>query len=97
MAGQNREASRYRQASARLTALGRDDTQTAGITQQLGRRLLGSDDPGSGARLRVQWRSAAVTKRAECVTMLLRNYADALHDPDRFVEAADYAGRLCKR
>jgi non-specific serine/threonine protein kinase/serine/threonine-protein kinase len=96
-AGRYEEASAaFGQASARLTALGRDDTQTAvtlfnnwGNALVLGGRPL---DAEKVFRRGVEISRAGQTEEAVS-PMLLVNYARSLHELQRLGEAADYAER----
>jgi tetratricopeptide (TPR) repeat protein len=101
MAGQNREAlAIFEQASARLTALGRDDTQTAGtLLNNWGVALIGLGRPLEAERVlrRAMEISSSGPNERSVSPMLLRNYADALHDLDRFDDAAEYAERAYAR
>ena len=86
----------FEQASMRLTALGRDDTQTAGTLfnnwalalNQLGRPL----DAEKIYRRGIDISRADDTEQAVS-PMLMINYARVLRDLARVDEAADYAQR----
>ena len=79
MAGQNREAlAIFEQASARLTALGRDDTQTAGtLLNNWGVALIGLGRPLEAERVlrRAMEISSSGPNERSVSPMLLRNYA----------------------
>jgi len=93
-AGQAREASAaFEEASARLTALGREDTQqAANLFGVWGITLWGWGRPLDAERL---LRRAITHYRAEedVSPFVLLNYARALQDLGRLGEAADYAER----
>jgi len=96
-AGQQREASAaFEAAAARLTSLGRDDTQRAGtVFNNWGVALILAGQPLQAER--VLRRAIAIGRdrqSEETVSpMLLVNYARVLHDLGRFDEASDYAER----
>ncbi|HZQ71003.1 MAG TPA: serine/threonine-protein kinase [Terriglobales bacterium] len=97
MAGRHREAnSAFREVAAKLQALGRDDTETAGtvlnnwglVVNRLGRQLEAEQ----------LFRRAIAISRADrtersVAPMLLNNLARTLLELNRFSEAADYAER----
>jgi serine/threonine protein kinase/tetratricopeptide (TPR) repeat protein len=96
-AGHYQEASNsYQQASVRLTALGRDDTQTAAtLFNNWGNALILAGRPLDAEKV---YRRALGISRAgqseEAVSpMLLVNYARSLRELQRLGEAADYAER----
>ena len=89
VAGRNREAiSAFEEASARLAALGRDDTETAGtLFNNWGVSLSGAGRPREAAE---------VLRRAIEISpapLVMVNYAKALRDLARPAEAAQYAER----
>jgi serine/threonine protein kinase len=96
-AGRLREASAtFEQAAARLTALGRDDTQRAGtVFNNWGVALTVDGRPLDAEK--VLGRAVAVGRDSqgdETVSpMLLVNYARVLQDLERFKEAGDCAER----
>jgi serine/threonine protein kinase/tetratricopeptide (TPR) repeat protein len=96
-AGRYEEASAaFGQASARLTALGRDDTQTAvTLFNNWGNALVVGGRPLDGERVLrrgVEISRAGQTEEA-VAPMLLVNYARSLLELQRLNEAADYAER----
>jgi serine/threonine-protein kinase len=95
--GMNREAiSVFEQAFSRLTALGRDETQYAGtILNNWGVALIGLGQSLEAERVlrHAIDISSADANEGSVSPMLLKNYADALYDLDRFVDAAGYAER----
>ena len=90
----------FRQASEQLTALGRDDTQTAGTlfnnwalaVKQLGRPL--DAEPIFRRAIEI---SRADQSEKGVSPLLLNNYAATLVDLDRFDEASAYAERAYVR
>jgi serine/threonine protein kinase/tetratricopeptide (TPR) repeat protein len=95
--GLNQEAvAVFEQAFARLTALGRDETQYAGtILNNWGVALIGLGRPLDAERVlrrAIDVTSADANERSVS-PMLIRNYADALSSLDRFTDATDYAER----
>jgi serine/threonine protein kinase len=96
-AGRYEEASAaFGQASARLTALGRDDTQTAvTLFNNWGNALVLGGRPLDGEKVfRRGVEISRVGQTEEAVSpMLLVNYARSLHELQRLSEAADYAER----
>ena len=97
LAGRYEEANAaFEQASARLTALGRDDTQTAvTLFNNWGVVLVLVGRPQDGARV---FRRAFEISRADQTEdavspMLLVNYARTLRELHQINEAADYAER----
>ena len=96
-AGQHREAiAAFEEAAARMTELGRDDTQRAGtLFNNWGLELTVAGRPFDAEK--VLHRSVAISEdnRGEEVVspMLLVNYARTLRDLGRLDEAADYAER----
>jgi serine/threonine protein kinase len=96
-AGRYEEASAaFGQPSARLTALGRDDTQTAvTLFNNWGNALVLGGRPLDGEKVfRRGVEISRVGQTEEAVSpMLLVNYARSLHELQRLSEAADYAER----
>src|SRR5713101_6534140 len=96
-AGQVREArAAFEQASARLTALGRDDTQRAGaLFTNWGLASWGWGQPLDAERLLRRALTISQDNRAEATVppLVLVNYARSLMDLGRLDEAADYAER----
>lgn len=96
-AGQYRKAiTGFKQASALLTSLGRNDTQTAGTL--LNNWALALDEMGRPRDAVSFYRRAIDISRAdeseEAVSpMLLLNYARVLRELRQLDQAADYAGR----
>lgn len=96
-AGQHREAiAAFEQAAARMTELGRDDTQRAGtVFNNWGLELTVIGRPLEAEK--VLRRSIAIShdnRGEEAVSpMLLINYSRALRELGRLDEAADYAER----
>jgi eukaryotic-like serine/threonine-protein kinase len=96
-AGQHREAAAaFEQAAARLSALGRDDTQRAGgVFNNWGVVLTHAGRPLEAERVLKRAIDIARTNGAEQTVqpMALVNYARALYELGRLNEAADYAER----
>jgi tetratricopeptide (TPR) repeat protein len=96
-AGRYEEAiAAFEQASARLTALGRDDTQTAvTLFNNWGVVLVLAGRPQDGARVfRRAFEISRADKSEDAVSpMLLVNYARTLRELHQINEAADYAER----
>ena len=96
-AGQVREASTaFEQASARLTALGRDNTQRAGtLFNNWGAALWMWGRPLDAERLLRRAIAVGQDSQAEATVspMVLVNYARTLNELGRLGEAADYAER----
>jgi tetratricopeptide (TPR) repeat protein len=96
-AGKHREAAAaFEQAAARLSALGRDDTQRAGgVFNNWGVVLNNAGRPLEAERVLKRAIDIARTNGTEETVqpMPLVNYARALYDLRRLDEAADYAER----
>ena len=97
VAGQYREAgAAFRQASVLLSALGRDDTQTAGTLFNnwgLALHLFGHPLEAENVLRRAIAISSTDDEEQSVSPMLLINYARVLRDLARFKESADYAER----
>jgi serine/threonine protein kinase/tetratricopeptide (TPR) repeat protein len=97
MAGQNREAATaFEQVAARLSALGRDDTQTAVVL--FNNWALALHQLGRPREAEAVYRRAIDISRGgdtlDTVSpMVLNNYAKVLRELDRLAEAASYAER----
>jgi eukaryotic-like serine/threonine-protein kinase len=97
LAGQDREAiAAYEQASATLTSLGRDETQTAVVL--FNNWAIEMDQLGRPLEAEHLYRRAIDISRAgqteDAVSpMVLNNYARSLRDLGRLDEAADYSER----
>jgi len=96
-AGKVREArAAFEQASARLTALGRDDTQRAGaLFTNWGLASWAWGQPLDAERLLRRALTISQDNRAEATVppLVLVNYARSVMDLGRLDEAADYAER----
>jgi tetratricopeptide (TPR) repeat protein len=96
-AGQYREATEtFQKASALLTALGRDNTQTGGTLFNnwgLALHLLGRPLEAERVYRRAIAISSSDGGEKSVSPMLLVNYSRVLRDLDRLAEAADYAER----
>jgi serine/threonine protein kinase len=99
MAGRNRDAADvFEAAHARLVALGRGDTETAGtLLNNWGLALHVLGRPLEAERLFRQSIAISSTDKAEhrVSPMLLNNLARSLRELHRLPEAADYAERAC--
>ena len=97
MAGRNREAATaFREAFARLAALGRDDTERAGTLLNnwgLAVQLLGQPLEAERLFRRAIAISSANGEEQSVSPMLLNNLARCLLELNRLAEAGDYAGR----
>ncbi len=100
-AGQFREAiATFEQASARLTSLGRDETETAGTL--FNDWAVALNQSGRPLEAEPIFRRAIAISRADSTDrgvspMLLLNYGRTLRELGRFNEAADYTERAYRK